>query len=1057
MVKTDVRLRFGGITMNHLRPFAVRSLICACFLLALCALPFGFARAQSTTATLTGTVEDANGAVIPGATVIVINTGTRLERRATTNGEGYFVITLLPPSSYVVRVENQGFAPVEVQNVVLNVGDNKSLQISLKAGNITEMVKITADAPLINESPAVGTVVDRQFVENIPLNGRSFQSLITVTPGVVLTKASVGDQGQFSVNGQRADANYFMIDGVSANAGVTANFSLSQTANGALPAFGATGGTNGLVSVDAMQEFKIQTSTFAPEFGRTPGGQISIATRSGTNEFHGTIFEYFRNEALDANDWFNNRNRLNKPALRQNDFGGVVGGPLWKSRTFFFFSYEGLRLRLPQTQITIVPSSASRSAALASIRPFLNAYPVPNGQLLANGLAEFIAAYSDPSSLDATSIRLDHKFSDRLVLFGRYSDSPSKTSERGLTTVPLSLNTISQTKFHTRSLTLGATQTFNSLISNEIRVNYTRNEGSNVFSLDDFGGAVPVADSSFLPNGFTSENSLLIFQISGARSIFIGNNATNIQRQFNLIDNLSAVAGSHQFKFGIDYRLLTPTNGPREYGQTVSFSGGVAAAVTGVASSVTVSALDSVPLSATNFSAYAQDTWRANRRLTLTYGMRWDVNPPLRGRDGKVLYTLVNRNNLSALALAPAGTPLFKTTYASFAPRIGASFQLVQKPGVETVLRGGFGVFYDLGLGSVAATASSFPYSRSVRFPNVSFPLTPAQATQPPFSLTLPASGGNIEVADPNLKLPRTYQWNVAVEQSIGSNQSVSASYVGAIGRKLLRRSSFVTPTFLFLNTTDNSATSDYHAMQLQYQRRLSRGLQALASYTWGHSIDIASSDSSIVSSPRNPNIDRGSSGFDVRHAFTAAITYDIPTPKVGSFVTAILEDWSVDTIVTARSATPVDVTGSVDLSGGVVSIARPDLIPGIPLYINDPNVAGGRRFSRAAFTAAPAGRQGTLGRNVLRSFPVYQMDLSLRRKVNLTERINLQLRAEAFNIFNHPNFGDPVNSLSSALFGQSTVMLGRSLGTGGVSGGFNPLYQVGGPRSIQLALRLNF
>src|SRR6202008_26966 len=267
--------------------------------------------------------------------------------------------------------------------------------------------------------------------ENLPLNGRSFQALISLTPGVVVTATRFDDQGQFSVNGQRADANYFTVDGVSANFGVTGLLQMVQTASGALPALSAAGGTNSLVSADAMQEFRIQTSSFAPEFGRTSGGQISIVTRSGTNRFHGTLFEYFRNDVLDAKDWFVNFNHLRKPAERQNDFGGVVGGPVFKDKTFFFFSYEGLRLRQPVTQTTAVPDAASRQLAPADMQPFLNAYPVANGTAISPGLAQFNASYSNPSSLDAYSIRLDHIISSKLSLFARYDYAPSDLDQRG--------------------------------------------------------------------------------------------------------------------------------------------------------------------------------------------------------------------------------------------------------------------------------------------------------------------------------------------------------------------------------------------------------------------------------------------------------------------------------------------------------------------------------------------------------------------------------------------------------------------------------------------------
>src|SRR5258705_5698882 len=326
--------------------------------------------AQGATATLSGTVTDQNDAVIPDVSIAVINIAQGFQRSATTNGEGDFVVPLLPPGNYIVKAEHAGFTPTEVRDVVLNVNDRVAMKIHLNVGTLSQTVQIVEGSSLINVSPTVSTVVDRQFVGNLPLNGRSFQSLITLSPGVVLTKSIFEEQGQFSVNGQRANANYFTIDGVSANTGVNASGGLNQSGAGVLPSLTAAGGTNSLVSVDAMQEFTIQTSSYAPEFGRTPGAQVQIATRSGTNDFRGTLFEYFRNDALDANNWFANRSGFPKPALRQNDFGFVIGGPLLlprpgeggpllgyngRNRTFFFFSYEELRLGQPQIQTINVP------------------------------------------------------------------------------------------------------------------------------------------------------------------------------------------------------------------------------------------------------------------------------------------------------------------------------------------------------------------------------------------------------------------------------------------------------------------------------------------------------------------------------------------------------------------------------------------------------------------------------------------------------------------------------------------------------------------------------
>jgi hypothetical protein len=855
---------------------------------------------------------------------------------------------------------------------------------------------------------------------------------------------------------------------------------LAQTGAGSIPGLSIAGSTNNLVSVDALQEFKVQTSTYAPEFGRTPGGQVAIVTRSGTNRVNGTLFEYFRNDVLDANDWFANSRGLPKPRERQNDFGGVLGGPLplprfgeggpsflsGKNRTFFFFSYEGLRLSQPLTGTSQVPSELSRQAAPPSIAPFFSAFPHANGAATSNGLALFSASFSVPTTLNATSIRIDHVFGKKLTVFGRYNIAPSETISRA----PFggSLSQISPTTLTTRTLTLAATLGVNPKVSNELRVNWSWNRGQRRNDLDTLGGAVPVPTSQWFPLSF-GPNSNFNFNLNGGTFIQQGFTVNNVQRQLNLVDNLSAVHGTHQMKFGVDYRRFSPEYVSFRNTAGALFAGATGAVTGQVAIGIISTAAGPFFLSIDNFSAYGQDTWRAARHLTLTYGLRWDIDGYPSERNGNYPTAVSGLDNPSTMTLAPAGTKLWQTTYNNFAPRVGVAYQLSDTQGRETVLRGGFGVFYDLLYGSVLNSFSNSWPSVVFKFlpAGTPFPFDATAAAPPSLSRTPPA--GTLYLTDPNLRLPRTYEWNLAVERSLGASQTVSASYVGAAGRRLLRQEQLTNPnpTFTTVLVTRNTATSNYHAMQLQYNRRLSKGLQALASYTWSRSIDTASNDSVSLQPAAvvSPIVDRGPSDFDVRHAFAAAVTYSPPTTSLAPLLKTVLGGWSIDPIFTARSATPVNVTTTTDVLGlGVSSVSRPDLVQGVPLYITDPTVAGGRRFNRAAFSIPPAnsGRQGTLGRNALRGFPVYQIDLALRRRFSLTERLKLQFSSEFFNIFNHPNFADPQGSLGSngvpnALFGQSTTMLGRSLGSGGVAGGFSPLYQIGGPRSIQLALRLSF
>ena len=1019
--------------------------------------------AQSTNASLAGRITDPSQARIAGASVAAINASTGSRYETPSNSSGEYDLANLPPGGYRIEIEKPGFKKLVKPDVILHVQDALEIDLQMTVGASSETVTVQGGAPLVNtESGTVSTVVERTFVDDLPLNGRSFQTLILLTPGVVPTVTAFDDQGQFSVNGQRADANYLTVDGVSANFGVTGYGPMMQSAGGALPALSASGGTNSLVSVDAMQEFRIQTSSFAPEFGRTPGGQISIVTRSGSNDFHGTLFDYFRNSDLDAKDWFTNLNGLPKPEERQNDFGGVLGGPVRRNKTFFFFSYEGLRLRQPSTQETSVPDAASRLEAPASMQPFLNAFPMPNGPELGAGLAQFNAGYSNPSSLDAYSLRLDHVLNSKLTLFGRYNYSPSSLDSRGSV---LSMTTSVLSSVQTG--TIGLTEQFTPAISNDVRANYSNDRIGITTALDNFGGAVPLSDAQMFPPGYSSGNSFFQFDVLGAGEFTQGNRGTDEQRQVNFVDNLSVTKASHRFKFGVDYRWLSPFTSPFSYSQFVEFTGVTSSpggALSGTAVFSDVNNYEGSGLRSRNFSLYAQDTWKIAPRLTLTYGLRWDVNPALTGANAaNDPYTVTGLNNPATLALAPRGTSLYQTTWGNVAPRLGLAYQLGGRPNWGLTLRAGFGIFYDLGQGSLGGASSYFPYLATRIAPSPTpFPLSAQNAAPPPITGAPPVS--DILVAKTNLKLPRTYQWNVALEQALGSSQSLSVTYIGALGRDLLRATNLSNPNpnFGAVPVTDNSATSDYNALQVKFQRRLSQGLQALASYTFSHSIDDASTDAAdnYLSAPgtfANPKLDRGHSDFDIRHAFTSGLTYQVPSPAPGALAHAVLGGWSLDAFVLARSAPPVDLVGGLFEAYGTALYPRPDVVPGVPVALYGSGYPGGRIFNSAAFTAAPPGQQGDFGRNVLRGFDATQADLGLQRAFRITEKTSLRLRGEFFNVLNHPNFGSPVNNLTSPLFGHSTETLANSLGSGGGNGGFNPLYQIGGPRSALLALKLLF
>jgi hypothetical protein len=1070
----------------------IRRLVAALtFLLVLVFWP-SLVRAQATNATITGFVTDPAKALIAGAKVDVINMDTNIHYTATSNQEGSYTVPNLPPGPYRIEVEKPGFKTVVKSDLILHIQDTAAINFEMAVGSVSETVTVQAGGLVMNTTDAaVSTVVDRQFAENLPMNGRSFQTLIQLTPGVVVVPTNIVDAGQFSINGQRASSNYWMVDGVSANIGAAAGGTPGNGFGGTLGSFSAFGGTNSLVSVDAMQEFRIQTSTYAPEFGRTPGGQISIVTRSGTNQFHGTAFDYLRNSIFDASDWFNgytNNPPLPKAEDRQNDFGGTFSGPIFKDKTFFFFSYEGLRLRLPQTSITTVPDVTARQNAIPAMQPYLNAFPLPTpggADNTTTGVAQFDKSYSNAGTLDAYSLRVDHKLNSALSIFGRYNYSPSEITERGAGVDALSV--VTPSRITVQTATVGMTWALSTEVANDLRFNYSRTDASGYEYLDGFGGAVPLASLSF-PSPYNSQNAQLnfnLFDLTGSH-LLAGHSGSNLQRQINLTDNLSLQKGRHSLKFGVDFRRLSPQFDPYEYSQLVFFRS-VAAAETGTPEEGVLQSNTQVTMAFRNLGMFAQDTWHLAPRLTLTYGFRWDVDFAPTSLNGPAIpaVTGYNLNDFSNLSIAPAGTAAFKTTYGNVAPRIGLAYEIVQNPRYETVLRGGFGVFYDLVSSETGSIFGSYPPFGGITFVSAGgFPFSPAESVAPPI---LPTGNLSFVTAfNPNLKLPYTLQWNIAIEQALGRQQTISASYIGAAGHRLLQETNVASPASnpnigegAFI---DNTATSNYNALQIQFQRRLSQGLQVLASYTWAHSLDDASAGSDQYSANAgipgtNSRTNWGPSDFDIRNAFSAGITYDLPAPKMNAFANAILRGWSTQSVIQARSAPPVDISDQNfggEFDNGILADTRPDFVPGQPYYLYGAQCAavfqvpvcpGGKGFNPNAFMDPPTNpttglptRQGDVPRNSLRAFGATQWDFAVHRDFPIRESLKLQFRAEMFNVLNHPNFGPPSGGWPFAPFGVSIQTLGQSLaGSSLGAGGFDPLYQIGGPRSMQMALKLMF
>lgn len=1017
--------------------------------------------AQSSDATLSGMVADSAGKAITHARVDVRNEATGVGYSTETNAAGIYTLPVLPPGEYVVQVFRPGFKTVLKPHVVLNVESAVALNFTLPVGPASESITVEAAGILLNTTDgAVATVIDRKFVENTPLNGRSFQDLIAMTPGIATqspqSNSTAGFNGDFTVDGQRTESNSYIVDGVSANAGAGTGTGGPQAASsGAVAASTALGTSQSLLSVDALDEFRVESSSYSAEFGRTPGGQFLIASRAGTSQVHGSLYDYLRNDALDASDWFNGYYGARKPALRQNDFGGTLGGPVrlpghppLSHPGFYFFSYEGLRLTQPQAaSLAYVPDAAMRAQAPDALKPVLDAFPVANGVDYGSesspSLAAFSRAYSLPSSIDATSLRVDEQAASWFSLFFRYGNSPSQTKNRTLSNL---------TAFRTggSSYTLGIDNPIGHAFTHLLRAGYTRTSAVQATTLDDFGGAQSTdlaTDFGIggIPNAYP--DAYLYFGGVGSAEIYTSTNV-NDGRQWNLVDTMALSLGHHFLKWGWDIRDIHSPLNPASPNVTAYYFS---------PDSVLANVADYLGvyknLSATpvfhQYAAFLNDTWQPTRRLSLNLGLRWEANPPPTEASGHDAYTVTGKINAPAtLALAPQGTPLWRTPWFNFAPRLGGAWQILPRPNFETVLRGGAGMFFDTGTqyaaqGYLGVGFGAYQLLEGAPLPAASSALDFSVSAEPPYT------SASVFTYAPDLELPFTLEWNVSLEQALGRSQTFTASYVGSNGRRLLEEQDHyvaaLNPDFNFVSYTENATTSNYQALQAVFQRSVRQGLEALASYTWSHALDYGSTYGALPET-------RGNADFDLRNNFTGGLSWDLPAPAKAGKWALLFGGTGLDAHLIARAAFPVTLLGNFlnDPATGNSYYSNVDRVAGEPVYLYASAYPGGKAINPAAFALPDPSSAGNAPRNFVRAFGATQINLALRRKIQL-RRIALQLRIEAFNLANHPNFGYVDPDLGDPTFGTALKTLSQSLGT------VSAQYQQGGPRSLQAALHITF
>jgi Ca-activated chloride channel family protein len=904
------------------------------------------------------------------------------------------------------------------------VNNNVSAEYGRTTGGISETVEVTADGVETTSSETkLTTNITTQTIDSLP-KGRSLQSLLSTAGGVTQTaeRRTQIEQGLFSSNGQRSTSNVFTVDGFNANAAVSADESSLSGNLGALPALTASGGTNSLSTIGSTQEATVKTMAGAKE-QRTSGATVNFTTKSGSNTFHGSIFETFGNKNLNANDFFANSKGFDRPASRVNQFGATLGGYILKDKVWFFGDYEGLRLRQAAFAVSEVPNFASRQTASPELLAILNAFPMANGPATSNGLAEFSANFTNPATNDIFGLRVDLQPTSKLRIGTRYNFADSNANLRG--DHAFSLNTRREYGVRTNSLSAWATATTSPNMIVEGRFNFTRNHQTQQFSTDNFGGAD--VSSTLLRGPF----DFLKYDLN-ARNSAIANGAKTetTADQFQASGTVVWVRNNHNFSFGADFRRLSADIDSALRERSVLFSG---VDLAGTASRINeISRV--LPPTATiyNFSLYAQDDWRITPRLNLNLGLRWDTDlaPEVEAQNA------VFQN---ASAQMPDQTK-------NFAPRASLSWDVFGNG--KVAIRGGAGLYFDYA--NTAASdvfANSFPFASGNFARNVGFTSTPTNSLKP------------LIVFSGDLQTPRTWHIFGEYQQELFRNHIFTATYTASVTRKLFLTRTILNadPNYNFVRLTNSDAESNFNSLQLRFERRFSQGFSFNARYTLSKSTDNFSPDSlrenNFIST--DPGKENGASDFDARHQMNVYAVYDIPSIFGSGWRKRLTKDWSISAFVNARSAFPVNV-GYFRLTDFGKEFVRADLAGNAPVYLTGNGI---KQLNPNAFSIPNQIRQGTLGRNALRGFSLFQLDTSLQRRIRFTNEMNLELSIQAYNLLNNTNFADMSGSLgtlnSNGNF-QPNNYFGKANSTFG-SGNFTPFYLYGGARTVQISAKFVF
>jgi hypothetical protein len=1180
--------------MQSSRGWSARGSFCCAAMVTLLLVALATAAApawaQTFRGTILGTVTDSTGASIVGAKVVIRNVDTGVERTTETNDAGQYRVPELQVGTYEVTVTKGGFQRSVTKGVVLDVAAERVVDAVMKPGAVTQQVVVSGEElpEVETTNNTLGGTLTQESVRDLPINGRDFDKLLFLAPGAAGSPDQITDSpgsfGIFSMNGARGRANNFLLDGTDMNDGYRNDPAINEA--------GVFGTPATILPIDAVSELRVE-SNFQPEYGRNAGAVVNIVTRSGGNDFHGDFFEYFRNNVLDARNYFNFVGSQQAP-FRNNQFGGSLGGPIIKNKTFFFADYEGQREGVGVVTLACVPDPAQIAMDGGATNPVIqkllarNPWPAPNipgtfGNPSAPGTGEDIgcpvgpnASVISPSFNNLSSViaKIDHNFNASNIVTGRYFFGDSTQA------FPLALNasggqlpgfnTVTPTRVQLVSLSY--VRVISPTKVNELR--YGWNRFAEGFFPQDRGfdpGTIGLCNQPTAPMGSPQNCQgaglpiiLVATTPTGASGFFAQPGATSgdprhrVDTNNQVIDGFSWKIGRHDIKMGGEFRRTSIEQYFQKYSRgRVRFTnlsdflaGNPQQAFNYTGNSLRHTYENS-------YGLYVQDSFRIKPRVTLNYGLRWDYSGVVAEKDD--LFSNFDTNPGSAtfgqlVRVGPGGfSNLYKPNYTNFAPRVSAAWDVFGTS--KTVIRTGYGIFFDAPSQDFFLGHLPYPtfYAPGPAYNNIGpFPILQAQSTGPivsgqPIYGTPGCGECDIFAFDRNIKTPYMENYNINIQQQLANKVVLQVGYVGSQGHRLYRFFDLNQPsnatitaddiafakqsTYTFNNQIfpcfpaggpgcvldfsvprtfgspsgatyifqeNSTGKSNYNSLQVSLHVNNWHGFTSVVNYVWSHSLDNSSDGEDFVvnaAQPQdstNPGAEYGPSSFNIKNRFTWVAGYELP--HMGGGWQKFKNGWGMGSTVTIQTGQPftLNYNGEDDYSGGGEGYDRPDVVGPVIYNYHDPNnflvlssfampctitqFAQTNGITGGATDCVPGTRHyGDLGRNALVGPPFKQWDLALYKNTVLTERLTMQLRAEFFNILNHPNFANPllpafiadpasnVNQFSGcacgfALNGNREVGNGNYhiVATGDVGIG-NPFLGGGGPRGIQLAAKFTF